>query len=106
MKSHRNSQKRIYRNGAIYFVTFLTKNRYPYFSPKEPAHGVLCELFVEELRISKNLKGFELYGFCVMYDHVHLLLKPGAEYDISKCIQSIKKESSRDFNRLICPDVL
>ncbi len=93
---HRNSQKRFVGEGFVYFITTVTKYRYPYFENK-----VLCEVFVEELDICKQLKEFELFAFCVLPDHVHLLIRPNEKYNISKVIQSIKKEFSRDANYLI-----
>ncbi len=96
MQFHRNSQKRFYGEDKIYYIVTKTHNNYPYFREK-----ILCDLFIEDLKLCKRLKGFKLYGFSIIYDHVNLLLKPNKEYNISKVMQSIKKESSRDINYII-----
>ncbi len=93
---HRNSQKRKYFEDTTYFITTVTKDRYPYFE-----NEILCELFIEELRLCKEVKKFELYAFCIMPDHVHLLVKPGYEFNISKIIQFIKCHFSRNANILM-----
>ncbi len=93
---HQNSQKRKHFENTIYFITTVTKDRYPYFENK-----TLCDLFIEELRLCKELKGFELYAFAILEDHVHLLLKPGNEFNISNVMHFIKRHFTRDANILI-----
>ncbi len=93
---HRNSQKRIIAPSLIYFVTTNTRNREPYFE-----NELLCELFIEELRLCKQIKGFKLYAFCILKDHIHLLLEPSDRYNISKVMFSIKKQFSHDANRML-----
>jgi len=93
MKLHRNSQKRIYFKDACYFVTSKTFDNYPYF--REP---IFCDLFVENLRLCKLVKGFLLFGWVVIYDHIHLLIQPSDKFDISKVMQFLKRNFSRDIN--------
>jgi REP element-mobilizing transposase RayT len=97
MHLHRNSQKRIIYPGMTYFVTTNTKYRYPYFR-----NDILSELFIEELRVAKELKKFLLFGFCVMPDHIHLLLKPDVEVaNISEIMRSLKTNFSRNVNKIV-----
>ncbi len=93
---HKNSQKRFYEDGSIYFITSKALNNYPYFK-----ENILCDLFIEELRLCKKLKGFELYAFCLNHDHFHLLIKPNEEFNISKIMKSFKENFSRDANKII-----
>jgi len=95
-KLHRNSQKRYYIDGAIYFITTNTYCRFPYF-----LEDILCELFIEELKLCKRLKKFQLYGYKINPDHIHLLIKPNIEFNFSKIIKSLKENFSRDANKLI-----
>jgi len=55
---HRNSQKRIITDDAIYSTTTVTKNRIPFF-----AKPILCDLLIAELQLCKQVKGFDLYAF-------------------------------------------
>jgi len=96
MAIHRNSQKRYYDENSIYFVTIKIYNGYPYFK-----ESLFCDLFIEEIRIGKQLKNFNLLGFCIIYNHVHLLLQPGEEYNISKVMQFLKRHFTRDVNYII-----
>ncbi|MCP4138141.1 MAG: hypothetical protein GY754_44675 [bacterium] len=92
---HRNSQKRIYTPGRIYFITTLTHLRYPYF--KNP---LFCELFMDELLVCKDLKGFDLHGHAIMPDHVHLLIEPKYKNTYSEIMRSLKTNFSRNANRI------
>ena len=93
---HRNSQKRIYQKNGIYFVTSKTKDNYPYFKEK-----ILCELWIEELRLCKKLKKFELLAFCLLSDHFHLLVLPKGRENISRIMKFLKENFSRDANKII-----
>ncbi|NQU77532.1 transposase [Candidatus Falkowbacteria bacterium] len=96
MHRHRNSQKRFYDGTNTYFITTNTADRYLFFK-----EDILCELFVENLRLCKKLKEFELYAFSILPTHVHLLLFPGGKYNISDVMHAIKRHFSRDVNLII-----
>ncbi|MFA6215846.1 MAG: transposase [Patescibacteria group bacterium] len=93
---HRNSQKRIYFPDAIYFVTIVVQNRFPFFKEE-----IFCELFIDDLKYCKNLKKFNLYGFVILFDHVHLLIRPGDKYNISQILHNLKRTSSLHINEMI-----
>lgn len=90
---HRNSQKRIYLDGAIYFITTVTHKRFPYFQEL-----LLCELFVHDLRFAESIRHFVLHGYVVLPDHVHLLIEPQGEFNISTIMHNIKRNFSHNAN--------
>ncbi|MCK4553745.1 transposase [Candidatus Parcubacteria bacterium] len=96
IKPHRNSQKRFYGADKIYFITTVTHKRFSFFK-----EDLFCNLFIDNLRICKKLKEFKLYAFIMISDHVHLLLKPNGEFNVSQIMFSIKKQFSHDVNRVI-----
>jgi len=93
---HRNSQKRIIFKDAVYFVTSKTHNNYPYFRER-----IFCDLFIENLRLCKQLKGFLLFGWVLNYDHFHSQIQPNDKWNISNVMYSIKKQFAHDVNRVI-----
>ncbi|MFH0833848.1 MAG: transposase [Patescibacteria group bacterium] len=95
MNFHRNSQKRIYDDEFTYSVVVATADRVPFFREE-----ILCKLWTRELQICKNLKQFELYAFCLNYDHFHLLLNP-REANLSEIMRSLKTNFSRNANRIL-----
>ena len=96
---HRNSQKRFYDEMSTYFITTNTKDGSSYFK-----EDIFCELFVENLRLCKKLKDFEIYAFVIIPAHVHLLIYPYEKYNISKIMQSLKRHFSRDMKYLFVPE--
>ena len=92
-KSHRDSQRRIYLSNRIYFITTNTRNRFPYFK-----EALLGKLLADGITISEALKEFELMACAIMPDHIHLLVKPNASYNISQIMQFIKRHFTRDVN--------
>lgn len=93
---HRNSQKRYYEPGKSYFTVAKTFQNFPYF--KEP---IFCDLFIEELKLCKQLKQFNLFAFCLVYDHLNLLVQPNDKFNISQLMKSLKENISRDINYVI-----
>lgn len=90
---HRNSQKRIYGD-YVYFITCDVQDKIEFFKEE-----ILCEFWIEELRLAKEIKQFKLYAFCLNYEHFHLLIKPGNEIaDYSKIMQFLKRHLSRNAN--------
>jgi len=90
---HRNAQKRFYIPSATYLITTNTYNRYPFFQ-----NTLLCDFLIEKLRICKKLKKFELYAFCILFDHMHLLLRPSI-FNISQIMFSLKRQFSYGVSR-------
>ncbi|MCX6745500.1 MAG: hypothetical protein NTX00_00610, partial [Candidatus Parcubacteria bacterium] len=96
MPIHKGTQKRIYFEGATYFVTNHTKDWLKFFN--EPIFG---EVFMANLKLCKIMKEFNLYAFVVLLHHFHLLFMPENPKDLSKIIQFLKRNISRDINFII-----
>ena len=96
MIKHRNSQKRFYDQDFVYFVTVKTHENFPYFQEK-----ILCDLWIEELKICKELKKFKLFTFCLLSNHFHLLVQPSENKNISKVMQRLKRDFSINANKIL-----
>lgn len=66
--------KRIKSESGIYHIMIRGINKQPIFQDAEDN-----EKFIEILKICKKISGFHLFAFCLMGNHVHILLKEGAE---------------------------
>lgn len=97
---HRNSQKRIYLENAISFVTTKTKGNFAYF--RYPAFAQLC---MEKIFFSQRIISFRLYGFVILADHLHLLVQPQRTTTISTVMHCIKRNVSRSINILLARHV-
>jgi REP element-mobilizing transposase RayT len=75
-------------------VTCNVQDKKPFFKNK-----IFCDLWIRDLQITKNLKKFDLYAFCLNYDHFHLLLRPDERFaNISQIMQSLKKNTAININ--------
>ena len=96
MKKFFNWQKRLYLEDAVYFITCKTFNNYPFFKER-----IFCDIFMENLRMCKKLKQFELFAWFLGVDHFHLLIRPNDEFNYSKIMKSLKEQSSCAINRVM-----
>jgi len=86
-------QKRFLSPEHLYFVTVNTQDRYPYFEEE-----IFCDLWIEELKVCKQLKPFKLYAFCLIPDHFHMLVQCDEGPNISEVMQFFKRHFSRNAN--------
>ncbi len=96
MPLHKGNQKRIYFEGATYFVTNHTKNWFNFF--EEP---IFCEVFIANLKLCMAMKELNFYAFVVLLHHFHLLFMPENPKDLSKVMQFLKRHISRHINYIL-----
>jgi REP element-mobilizing transposase RayT len=80
----------------FYFITTVTGGRYPYF-----IEDIFCELFIEVLLFAKTIYHFDIFGYKINPDHIHLLVRPNGTDSISNIMASIKRNHTRYYNNLI-----
>jgi len=68
-----------------YAITISTFLQHRHFQ-----HEANAELFLKTLLRYRHQGKFELHGFAIMSDHVHLLITPALDQSLPKCIQLIK----------------
>lgn len=84
--------RRLVRARKVFFVTTNLKRGLLPFTSKE--RELLCHALVE-VRTSRR---FQLAGFVVMPDHLHLLVLPHAEDTVSSLVQGLKYATARKVN--------
>ena len=87
--------KRYFEEGIPYFVTTVTYERRPLFqNPK------LCRILLITIEYHKTIFDYLVYGYCIMPDHLHIILKPTGEFTLSYIMKMIKGSFARKINRL------
>jgi len=71
---------------GIYFITFATVYWIDIFTRKR-----YKEIVVESLKFCQENKGLEAFAWCLMSNHIHLILRAKEDYNLSDIL--------RDFNR-------
>lgn len=77
---------------GIYHIVIRGINRQTIFEQDED-----CERFVKVLEKYKKISGYELYAYCLMENHVHLLIKEGKD-SISTIIRRISSSYVMWYN--------
>ena len=82
--------KRYYGGGDLHFITFSCYHRLPLL--KASANR---DLFLATLEKTRQRYEFDIAGYVVMPEHVHLLVSEPAHSTLSTVIQVVKQQSSR-----------
>jgi putative transposase len=85
----------VYRGGITCFVTTSVFGGWPAFAREEAVTGCLSVL-----RACCEKRGVELYAYCFMPDHVHLLLLGIDRADVIAFVRDFKQRSGFACNRL------
>jgi putative transposase len=82
-------------NGHVYFITICTAARMPYFNEHQ-----IAEMIVDEMEFRRGAKEIRLFCYCIMPDHIHMLLSLTKEYQKSliNWVSAFKRYSTRNIN--------
>jgi putative transposase len=89
--------KRHQREGDDHFITFSCYRREPYLTTASSK-----DTFLDSLELTRKRYNFEVLGYVVMPEHVHLLLSEPEDRGIplSKALQSLKLSVSTHNKRV------
>lgn len=87
--------KRFYEENAAYFLTTVTKNRIEIF--KDPKN---CKILLITIEYFKIILDYRLYGFCIMPEHLHLIIHPLGKYNFSYIMKMLKGSFARKLNKI------
>jgi len=86
-----------YSGKQIYFVTLCCEDRRPVFTDESLGHWLVTELLK-----SAAEQGFAIHAYCVMPDHVHLLVEGLIETcDLVGFISSFKQQTAFYYKKKI-----
>jgi putative transposase len=74
---------------AVYFVTFTVIQWLDVFIRVE-----YRDVFLESIRYCQKHKGLEVYAYCVMSSHVHMIIARHGRQELEDVIRDIKKYTS------------
>jgi putative transposase len=85
--------RRVKIKGGTYFLTLVTYNRQKlFFNPNA------VQLFYESLNHVRKYHPFSLIAYCILPDHIHLLLRlPDDDSNYSSRISQIKRRYSKSY---------
>ena len=74
---------------AVYFVTFTIIQWLDVFIRQE-----YRDVFLDSIRYCQKNKGLEVYAYCVMSSHVHMIVARHGKQNLEHIIRDIKKYTS------------
>jgi len=89
------SRKYLFHNTShLYFVTFTTINWIDVFTRDEYRNIV-----VESIRFCQEKKGLEVFAWCIMTNHVHLIIRSVGKPGLSGVVRDLKSYTSRHIRK-------
>lgn len=86
---------KLHDNTKLYFVTFTVVDWIDVFTRQE-----YVEIIYDSLKFSQKEKGLELYAYCIMTNHIHLII--GTENGVlSDIVRDLKSFTSRHIRKAI-----
>ena len=83
--------------GGTYFFTLVTNDRKPFFSNDKAA-----EILLNSIRKVQRKNPFELVAYCILFDHLHLLITlPSGDKSFSQKIRGIKRYTTLALRQLL-----
>ena len=84
-----------YQQKGTFHITTNAKRKIPWCTiPSVP------EILIDNLIMTRNIHGAKVYAFCILPDHMHIVVSPGKR-GLSRFMQSFKCQSTRDINLLL-----
>ena len=87
--------RRYFEDDMAYFVTTATKNRQNIF-----LNSKMCRILLVTIEYYKTIFDYKVHGYCLMPDHLHLILTPTSKYNLSVIMKMIKGTFARKVNKL------
>lgn len=91
------STKYKFRNqDKLHFVTFATVGWVDVFT-----RNMYKDVLIESLKYCQTNKGLELYAYCIMTNHVHLIIGRIGKYRMEEILRDFKKFTSSKLIKMI-----
>jgi len=87
--------RRYFETGYLYFITTVVQDRQPIFTDEK-----MCKILLISIEYFKLILDYKVYAYCIMPDHLHLILHPIGKYDLSYIMQMIKGSFARKVNKM------
>ena len=86
-------------SAQLYFVSFATVNWIDVFTRRQ-----YCDIVVDSLKYCIENKNLELYAWCIMSSHVHLIISSETAH-LSDVLRDMKRHTAKRILELIADDV-
>ncbi len=88
-----SSKYRIGDQRHPHFVTFTVMHWIDFFIRDE-----YRKIFIKSVKYCQSNKSLEVYGYCIMTSHVHMILRTGENHLLEHVIRDLKSYTSKCFH--------
>ncbi len=88
--------RRYYLPNSLYFITTTTKDRRPIFHQEKNIH-----LLLETIDRVQTIYPFQMLAYCILPDHIHLLLQPQDQYSVPQIMHSLKRNFTMNYKKTV-----
>ncbi|MCK9638941.1 MAG: transposase [Prolixibacteraceae bacterium] len=81
---------------GLYFITFTVQGWVDVFT-----RNAYKDIVVENLAYCQKLKGLELFAWCIMSNHVHMIVRAEGKQSLSEILRDFKKHTSKAIFKAI-----
>lgn len=85
-----------HNHDKLYFVTFTVVNWIDIF-----IRDVYRDIFYNSVRFCQTEKGLEVYAYCLMTNHIHLIIGKNGTPDLSDIVRDLKSFTAREIRKTI-----
>lgn len=83
---------KIHNHQQAHFITFAVVDWMDVFT--RPAYK---QLIVESLKYCQNEKGLQIHGWCLMTNHIHLVVSAKEAFNLSDILRDFKKYTAKEI---------
>lgn len=87
---------KFHNSEGLYFISFATVGWIDVFTRR-----IYKEILIESIKYCQKNKGLGLYAWCIMSNHVHMIVKAKDGYVLSDIIRDLKKYTSKEIIKAI-----
>jgi REP element-mobilizing transposase RayT len=87
---------KFHNESGVYFVTFATQNWVDVFTRNE-----YKDILIENLNFCQENKGLELFAWCIMTNHVHLIARTKEGFTLPDFLRDFKKYTAKAIIKAI-----
>lgn len=85
-------QKHTIKANKTYFITMTVVNWVDVFTRKNH-----CDLIINALKYCQKEKGLNIFAFCIMSNHIHMLVNANEPFELKDVIRDFKKFTAKNI---------
>jgi len=91
---------KFYNPEGVYFVSFAVQGWVDVFTRNEYKN-----VLIDSLKYCQEQKGLEIFAWCVMTNHIHLIIRAGGQIVLQDILRDYKKFTSKAIRKAVQENV-